>query len=214
MVHVFGRAQRGRGVSGDRRGRRSRHRSRSRCGCRSSARPRPHHLPAARGRSHRLRRSADRDLHRSLHARDDAVARVVGVRTRARRRRPRTRRAGSRCSSCRRTRDPAAEACRSRCRPTRTRRSGSRSTSTATVTPGRLPRHDRDPAPTGTRRIVPIELEVFDFTLPDENSMHAMLFYPSDQAERYQGRNLDRRLSSARASPPRGARRTSTTSRR
>lgn len=40
-------------------------------------------------------------------------------------------------------------------------------------------------------RKVPIELEVFDFTLPDENSMHAMLFYTSDQPERYQGRNLD-----------------------
>jgi hypothetical protein len=38
---------------------------------------------------------------------------------------------------------------------------------------------------------LPIELEVFDFTLPDENSMHAMLYYSSDQAERYQGRNLD-----------------------
>jgi hypothetical protein len=44
----------------------------------------------------------------------------------------------------------------------------------------------------GARRTVPIELEVFDFTLPDENSMHAMLYYTSDQAERYQGRNLDR----------------------
>ncbi|MGG6712982.1 UNVERIFIED_CONTAM: hypothetical protein ITH36_25605, partial [Salmonella enterica subsp. enterica serovar Weltevreden] len=32
---------------------------------------------------------------------------------------------------------------------------------------------------------------VFDFTLPDENSMHAMLFYSSDQPERYHGRNLD-----------------------
>jgi hypothetical protein len=41
------------------------------------------------------------------------------------------------------------------------------------------------------RRQVPIELEVFDFTLPDENSMHAMLFYTSDQPERYHGRNLD-----------------------
>jgi hypothetical protein len=41
------------------------------------------------------------------------------------------------------------------------------------------------------RRTLPIELEVFDFTLPDENSMHAMLFYASDQPERYQGRNLD-----------------------
>lgn len=41
------------------------------------------------------------------------------------------------------------------------------------------------------QRRIPIELEVFDFALPDENSMHAMLFYTSDQAERYQGRNLD-----------------------
>src|SRR5258706_1153292 len=41
------------------------------------------------------------------------------------------------------------------------------------------------------RRLVPIELEVFDFTLPDENSMHAMLFYSSDEPELYHGRNLD-----------------------
>jgi hypothetical protein len=41
------------------------------------------------------------------------------------------------------------------------------------------------------RRTVPIELEVYDFALPDENTMHAMLYYSSDQAERYQGRNLD-----------------------
>ena len=44
----------------------------------------------------------------------------------------------------------------------------------------------------GVRRTVPITLEVFDFTLPDENSMHAMLYYQGDQAERYQGRHLDR----------------------
>ena len=43
----------------------------------------------------------------------------------------------------------------------------------------------------GTRRRVPIELEVFGFTLPDENSMHAMLYYSSDQPERYHGRNMD-----------------------
>ena len=41
------------------------------------------------------------------------------------------------------------------------------------------------------RRSLPIELEVYDFVLPDDNSMHAMLYYSSDQAERYQGRNLD-----------------------
>ncbi len=38
---------------------------------------------------------------------------------------------------------------------------------------------------------VPIELQVLDFTLPDENSMDAMLFYTSDQPELYHGRNLD-----------------------
>jgi hypothetical protein len=43
----------------------------------------------------------------------------------------------------------------------------------------------------GRRLRLPVELEVFDFTLPDENSMHAMLFYTSDQPELYQGRNLD-----------------------
>ncbi len=41
------------------------------------------------------------------------------------------------------------------------------------------------------RRTLPIELEVYEFVLPDENSMHAMLYYSSDQAEQYQGRNLD-----------------------
>jgi hypothetical protein len=43
----------------------------------------------------------------------------------------------------------------------------------------------------GTRRSIPIELEVFGFALPDDNSMHAMLFYPSDEAELYHGRNMD-----------------------
>ena len=38
---------------------------------------------------------------------------------------------------------------------------------------------------------MPIDLEVYNFTLPDENSMHAMLFYSSDQPELYHGRNLD-----------------------
>ena len=43
----------------------------------------------------------------------------------------------------------------------------------------------------GAKRSLPIELEVFDFTLPDENSMHAMLFYSSDQPQLYHGRSLD-----------------------
>lgn len=38
---------------------------------------------------------------------------------------------------------------------------------------------------------VPVELQVFDFTLPDENSMHAMIFYQGGQPELYQGKNLD-----------------------
>src|SRR5262249_46613141 len=38
---------------------------------------------------------------------------------------------------------------------------------------------------------LPIELELFDFTLPDSNSMHAMIYFESSQIERYQGRNLD-----------------------
>jgi hypothetical protein len=43
----------------------------------------------------------------------------------------------------------------------------------------------------GATRTLPVELEVLDFVLPDENSMHAMLYYTSDQPERYHGRNLD-----------------------
>lgn len=38
---------------------------------------------------------------------------------------------------------------------------------------------------------IPLELELFDFTLPDTNSMEAMLYYESRQPELYQGRNLD-----------------------
>ena len=43
----------------------------------------------------------------------------------------------------------------------------------------------------GVRQTVPIELELFDFDIPDRNSMHAMLYYESSQPERYHGRNLD-----------------------
>jgi len=38
---------------------------------------------------------------------------------------------------------------------------------------------------------IPVELELFDFTLPDANSMHAMVYYDGSQPELYQGRNLD-----------------------
>lgn len=43
----------------------------------------------------------------------------------------------------------------------------------------------------GRSRTLPVELELFDFTLPDENSMHAMVYYEPLQPELYQGRNLD-----------------------
>jgi hypothetical protein len=43
----------------------------------------------------------------------------------------------------------------------------------------------------GDIRNVPIELEIFDFALPDTNSMHAMVYYSSDQPQLYHGANLD-----------------------
>lgn len=38
---------------------------------------------------------------------------------------------------------------------------------------------------------VPVTLELFDFTLPDRNSLDAMFYYESAQPQLYQGRNLD-----------------------
>jgi hypothetical protein len=43
----------------------------------------------------------------------------------------------------------------------------------------------------GRKQTIPIELELFDFTLPDRNSMDAMVYYESLQPVMYQGRNLD-----------------------
>ncbi|HEY7182442.1 MAG TPA: hypothetical protein VIC84_13530, partial [Blastocatellia bacterium] len=43
----------------------------------------------------------------------------------------------------------------------------------------------------GRRTAIPVELELFDFTLPDENSLPAMVYYEPGQPELYQGRNLD-----------------------
>ncbi len=43
----------------------------------------------------------------------------------------------------------------------------------------------------GRRTKLPVELELFDFTLPDENSMQVMVYYESLQPELYHGRNLD-----------------------
>jgi len=43
----------------------------------------------------------------------------------------------------------------------------------------------------GQKQTIPIELELFDFTLPDKNSMDAMVYYESLQPTMYQGRNLD-----------------------
>ncbi len=55
----------------------------------------------------------------------------------------------------------------------------------------------------GARRMVPIELEVFDFTLPDENSMHAMLYYSSDQPAALSRPQSRRRVPSVCPPPPR-----------
>jgi hypothetical protein len=38
---------------------------------------------------------------------------------------------------------------------------------------------------------VPVELQVFEFTLPDANSLDAMVYYEPSQPELYHGRNLD-----------------------
>jgi hypothetical protein len=38
---------------------------------------------------------------------------------------------------------------------------------------------------------LPVELRVFDFALPDTNSLPAMVYFEPDQPELYQGRNLD-----------------------
>lgn len=46
-------------------------------------------------------------------------------------------------------------------------------------------------------RKIPVELELFDFTLPDENSMHAMIFYESSQPALYYGRENDDALQMA-----------------
>ena len=43
----------------------------------------------------------------------------------------------------------------------------------------------------GQKRTLPIELEIYDFALPDENSLRAMVYYEPDQPVLYQGRNLD-----------------------
>ncbi len=43
----------------------------------------------------------------------------------------------------------------------------------------------------GQKQTIPIELELFDFTLPDQNSMDAMVYYESLQPRLYQGHDLD-----------------------
>jgi hypothetical protein len=41
--------------------------------------------------------------------------------------------------------------------------------------------------------IVPVEMEVFPFVLPDDNSLTAMVYFEPDQVVRYQGRGLEAR---------------------
>ncbi len=43
----------------------------------------------------------------------------------------------------------------------------------------------------GGRRTIPVELEVLDVQLPDENTLPAMVYYQGSQPELYHGRNLD-----------------------
>ena len=43
----------------------------------------------------------------------------------------------------------------------------------------------------GKARPLPVELRVFGFTLPDENSLPVMVYYEPDQPQLYQGKNLD-----------------------
>jgi hypothetical protein len=43
----------------------------------------------------------------------------------------------------------------------------------------------------GQRAVVPVELELLGFTLPDEGSVAAMVYYESEQPQLYQGRDLD-----------------------
>ncbi len=50
----------------------------------------------------------------------------------------------------------------------------------------------------GRRQNVPVELELFDFTLPDENSMHAMVYYEPSQPELYRGATSTRSTTASR----------------
>ena len=43
----------------------------------------------------------------------------------------------------------------------------------------------------GQARVVPVALRVFDFTLPDENSLTTMIYFESEQTMLYHGRQLD-----------------------
>ena len=43
----------------------------------------------------------------------------------------------------------------------------------------------------GRTRTLPVELELFDFAVPDQNSLDAMVYYEPSQPELYHGRNLD-----------------------
>jgi hypothetical protein len=43
----------------------------------------------------------------------------------------------------------------------------------------------------GRRVSVPVELEILDFALPEENSLRVMVYYEPSQPEMYHGRNLD-----------------------
>ena len=57
--------------------------------------------------------------------------------------------------------------------------------------PAGLFQGDLELAICGRKKTLPIELEVLDFALPDENSMHAIVYHEPAQPALYQGRPLD-----------------------
>ncbi len=167
---------------------------------------------AARGRSDRLRGSSYRDFHGSLHARGDAVARVMGVRTgvggcteRPDRLETGAARAGKRAT---RTRWPADRGGRTR-EPGDLDRDLHRPRSYART----LPRDDRDP---GGQDETHAADRARGFRLHasrrEQHAGDAVLFERSSRA--LPGPQSRSRLSSARASSSRWSWCTSTTSRR
>ena len=147
----------------------------------AGARTRCHRLQGAGGRSHRLSRAAHSDLLAALPAGHGSHARDVGLSSRYARRPEESARL-----------DARAARARERDRGTRRLASPRRRQSES----GTLVRHLHRPRPRARhvsrrgdrhrrsrrRRRIPIEIEVLDVTLPDENSLRAMIYYQAGSA--------------------------------